>query len=192
MENIHFLFIFFQSITAIFIFLSTNPMHAILFMILLFFESAIVLAFFGLEFFSILFIIVYVGAIAILFLFIVMLLTVKFNNTKAFWSIFFFNFWNIICIFYGEMLFNQILNKADSFFFNVLNFTFELDVLHDLHIIAQILYNYYILCFLIAGLILLVALVGAISISYDFNEIKINKGVFRKLSRSSNFLAFFQ
>ena len=191
LNMLNFLFLI-QSFTAIAIFAAANPMHSILFMILLFFEVAVVLAVFGLEFFSILFILVYVGAIAILFLFIVKLLTLKDDDTNLISVGLIFFFWDFFFGIWGDKILTNIFYKSENYLLNIFDFNFDIDILHDLHIIAQILYNYYIICFLIAGLILLVALVGAVSISYDFNEVKMNKGVFRKLSRSSNFLAFFQ
>lgn len=186
MENIHHLFIFIQFITALLIFFSNNPMHSILFMILLFFESALILALFNLDFFALLFIIIYVGAIAILFLFIVMLLDVKFANNQLF-------YYYILSLTFCFFFFLGTIDSFEPLFYkenslNILYFEF----LIDLYVIAQILYNYYLFCFLIAGLILFVALVGAIAISFDFNKVKNHGVVFRKLSRSSNFLSFFQ
>ena len=186
MENIHNIFVFIQFTTALLIFFSNNPMHSILFMILLFFESALILAFFTLDFFALLFIIIYVGAIAILFLFIVMLLDVKFGNSQLFYSY-------ILAISFCFLFFLGGINSFESFFYKESDLnTLYIEFLIDLYVIAQILYNYYLFCFLIAGFILLVALVGAIAISFDFNKTKYHSIVFRKLSRSSNFLSFFQ
>ena len=75
-------FIVLQVFTSTFIYFSINPMHSILLLILLFFESSIVLSLFNLEFISILFILIYVGAIAILFLFIIMMLQLKLNDLE--------------------------------------------------------------------------------------------------------------
>ena len=54
-----------------------NPVHSVLFLILVFFNSAGLLVLLGLEFFAMIFLVVYVGAIAVLFLFVVMMLNIK-------------------------------------------------------------------------------------------------------------------
>ena len=56
---------------------SKNPVHSVLFLILVFFNSAGLLLLLGLDFFALIFLVVYVGAIAVLFLFVVMMLNIK-------------------------------------------------------------------------------------------------------------------
>ena len=80
MLNIYYIFSILQVFTASFLFFSNNPIHSILFLILLFFESTVILSFLNLEFVSLLFILVYVGAIAVLFLFVIMMLRVKLDE----------------------------------------------------------------------------------------------------------------
>jgi NADH-quinone oxidoreductase subunit J len=80
MLNIYYIFSVLQVFTASFLFFSNNPIHSILFLILLFFESTVILSFLNLEFVSLLFILVYVGAIAVLFLFVIMMLRVKLDE----------------------------------------------------------------------------------------------------------------
>jgi len=83
MFNLFNYFIILQVFTSTFIYFSINPIHSILLLILLFFESAVVLSLFNLEFISILFILIYVGAIAILFLFVIMMLQLKLNDKEG-------------------------------------------------------------------------------------------------------------
>lgn len=191
MITFHLFLVFLQFLTALFIFFSNNPMHSILFMIFLFFESAIVLVLFNLDFFAFLFILVYVGAVAVLFLFIVMLLEVKIENFNIlyFFSLnFFFNF----------LIINFFFNFFSSIFYNLTFYPFNfnainsIDMLSDILVLGQMLFNHYIFCFIFAGLILLVALIGAISLSYDFNLLKNKRVIFRQLNRSNNTLIFFQ
>ena len=56
---------------------SRNPVHSVLFLILVFFNGAGLLILLGLDFFAMVFLVVYVGAIAVLFLFVVMMLNIK-------------------------------------------------------------------------------------------------------------------
>jgi NADH-quinone oxidoreductase subunit J len=185
-------FIFLQVFTSTFIYFSVNPIHSLLLLILLFFESTIVLSLFNLEFISILFILIYVGAIAILFLFVIMMLQLKLNDLEVLFFlpfVFAFNFLFLIYLFtfYHPYKYNFLYKNFLEFScFDVVEESFN-----EIFIIGQFLYNYAIICFLLAGIILLLALLGAIVLSLEYN--KINLAVIsKKLIRSSNFVSFFK
>lgn len=75
-----FLFYFFSSLAllaGVMVIQSRNPVHSVLFLILVFFNAAGLLILLGLDFFAMIFLVVYVGAIAVLFLFVVMMLNIK-------------------------------------------------------------------------------------------------------------------
>jgi NADH-quinone oxidoreductase subunit J len=183
MSTLFLFFIFLQVFTSTFIFFSINPIHSILLLILLFFESSIVLSLFSLEFVSILFIIIYVGAIAILFLFVIMMLQLKLNNLEV---LFFFP----IILSINILIFFFFLHYSYPFFFLLYSKVLVYDEsFNELFIIGQFLYNYSIICFLLAGIILLLALLGSIIISLDFNKLRYNI-IFKKLNRVSNFISF--
>jgi len=55
-------------------------------------------------------------------------------------------------------------------------------------VLGQVLFNYYPVYFLIAGLLLLASMVGAIILIVDVNQVKQSNVVFRRLSRSDNFI----
>ena len=114
MEFLH-LFISFNLISVcILVFIVDNPVHSVLFLILAFFNAAVILFLFDVEFLGITFIIIYVGAIAILFLFVVMMLNVKiitFDLTK-----FYFLCFLIFIIFFLQIL---ILTFKNFFQFEV-------------------------------------------------------------------------
>lgn len=185
-------FVFLQVFTSTFIYFSVNPIHSILLLILLFFESSIVLSLFNLEFISILFILIYVGAIAILFLFVVMMLQLKLNDLEVFFFlpfVFGFNFLFLIFLFSFYQPYKYIFlynNYTKYACFDVVEESFN-----EIFIIGQFLYNYSILCFLLSGIILLLALLGSIVLSLDYN--KINSSLTsKKLIRNSNFVSFFK
>jgi NADH-quinone oxidoreductase subunit J len=77
MELIHFLLGFIVCTTGLFVFLSKNPVHSVLFLILTFFNSSAIVLLLNADFLALIFVIVYVGAIAVLFLFVVMMLNIK-------------------------------------------------------------------------------------------------------------------
>ena len=185
-------FIILQVFTSTFIYFSVNPIHSILLLILLFFESSIVLALLNLEFISILFILIYVGAIAILFLFVVMMLQLKLNDLEVLFFLPFsiaFNFLFLIFLFgyYQPYKYSFLYNNVNVFAcFEIVEESFN-----EIFIIGQFLYNYSAICFLLAGIILLIALLGSIVLSLEYN--KINSVVIsKKLIRNSNFVSFFK
>lgn len=188
MDFLHFGINFLLISFGFLVLLSTNPIHSVLFLILSFCCASVTLILFGLDFLALLFIIIYVGAIAVLFLFVVMMLNVKlysFNNLYqttfiALLLLFLFTqtFFLIHELFYASSL--SLLN-SETFF----------DTFSNIDIFGQVLYNSFLICFLIAGLILLVAMVGAISLTLTFKSNRKNELVFRQLSRSENFLTFF-
>merc|ERR1712194_517437 len=188
--NCFFIFSLLQVFTATFIFFSSNPIHSILLLILLFFE--VVLSLLKLEFISLLFILVYVGAIAVLFLFVVMMLRVKLNDLEILTILPI----SLAVNFYIYVSFLSQLQPftfySNAFYTNLfLCFSSIEEHITEIYMLGQVIYNYYIISFLIAGLILLLALVGAIVLSLDFNKSRLNGVVFRKLSRTANFVSFF-
>lgn len=188
MENLYYILLFVQFITVFAIFFSSNPMYSVLCMILLFFESALVVALFTLEFFALAFIIVYVGAVAILFLFVVMLLETKAEKQNILLSF-------CLTLFIGIIFFFKSYNFFIIFFCDISHYlTFNVDIAEEIFILGQALYTVFLPCVLIVGFILLFAMLGAIFLTFDFNIIKKRKfsAAARRLSRSTNFLAFFQ
>jgi len=144
---------------------SKNAVHSVLFLILSFVLSSVLLFLFKADFLALLSIIIYVGAIAVLFLFVVMMLNVKSTTIN-------FNFFFLVIITLMLLLLNifLLIDKVftDNFFVNT-NTTTVIDVLTNIEIFGQLLYNYNIYLVLIAGFLLLIALVGSISISIKRN-----------------------
>jgi hypothetical protein len=87
MDFLHLCVIYLQLLTILLIVFFRNPIHSILLLIILFFELTFVLIFFNIEFISLLLIVVYVGAVAVLFLFVVMMLQVKAELFNSFYII---------------------------------------------------------------------------------------------------------
>lgn len=78
MNTLFYIFSSFQLLSGIMVIQSRNPVHSVLFLILVFFNAAPLLLLLGLDFFAMIFLVVYVGGIAVLFLFVVMMLNIKF------------------------------------------------------------------------------------------------------------------
>lgn len=176
---------------------STNPIESVLFLILTFCNATAILFIFNAEFIGLTFIIIYVGAIAVLFLFVIMMLNIKNNSGLTlkynlfsflvyFSFFYFFSFSIFLCI-------KKVFYQQETFLIEQENNLLLLvDSLNNIDIMGQFLYNYYLVCFLLAGLILLIALVGSIVLTLRFDSMQKNQLANRQLARTDKFLSFFK
>ena len=192
MKLLHFFLVSFLILSSFFVFLSSNPVHSVLFLILSFVSSASLLFIFGADFLGVLFIIIYVGAIAVLFLFVVMMLDVKtntfLNTTYLFLFLFLSAFITLNIYLNLNLIFLDFNFEIYKEFFNWEKY---IDNLTNIGVLGQSLYNYFLSCFLLAGLILLIAMVGAIVLTLSLNKQKSFEIISRQLARSANVLAHF-
>ena len=141
--------------------ISKNPVHSVLWLILAFISSAGLFVLLGAEFVAMLLIIVYVGAVAVLFLFVVMMLDVDFAELKA----------GMAQYLPLSLLIGAILLMQLGMVFGPWEFSDTAQSLraaptptdtHNTAALGLILYDQYFLLFQLSGLILLVAMIGAI------------------------------
>ena len=140
-----------------------NPVHSVFSLILTFCISSCLLLSINIDFLAMIFIVVYVGAIAVLFLFVVMMLNIKLVQfTES--IIRYIPFGIILCIiFVNEIYF---INFKFKLITNVQNDWINYFINSDaIVLIGEILYTNYIHLFILAGLILLIAMVGTINIT---------------------------
>lgn len=155
-------------ISSLSVVLVQNTFFALLFLILSFFLTSIVFFLLELEFLGLILITIYVGAVAVLLLFVLMMLETKLKDfSKNIFVYFPFGvFINGIFLFELVSVISKSFNENvyhESFTFNsYLNWYMVLDSLTDLEIYGQLLYTQYVLQVLVAGLILFLALVGVI------------------------------
>ena len=143
--------------------LARNPVHSVLWLILTFFSAAGLFVLMGAEFVAMLLAIVYVGAVAVLFLFVVMMLDVDFTELKggmAKYMPFGVLIGAILLIELG-LIFSRwtFAEEAQNLRQSV---TPDMEVTHNTAALGQLIYTDYIYLFQAAGLILLVAMIGAI------------------------------
>tara|TARA_B100001175_G_scaffold86176_1_gene72421 strand:+ start:352 stop:981 length:630 start_codon:yes stop_codon:yes gene_type:complete len=141
--------------------ISRNPVHSVLWLILAFLSSAGLFVLLGAEFLAMLLIIVYVGAVAVLFLFVVMMLDVDFSTLKAEMAGYL-----PIALLIGVVLVMQ-LGMAFGVWSYAETALGAREVLansehHNTEALGLILYDRYFILFQLSGLILLVAMIGAI------------------------------
>ncbi|WP_340300583.1 NADH-quinone oxidoreductase subunit J [Roseobacter sp. HKCCD5988] len=148
---------------ALLVVLARNPVHSVLWLILSFLSAAGLFVLLGAEFVAMLLIIVYVGAVAVLFLFVVMMLDVDFAELKAGMAQYM-----PLALLIGVILLIQLGLAYGTWAFSegidtrLGNPTPAIDQMHNTKALGMILYDHYLLVFQLAGLVLLVAMVGAI------------------------------
>jgi len=195
-------FFFFSSIaltSAIFVIYSTNTIYSAFFLILVFINSTGLLLISEVEFISIMLIIIYVGAITVLFLFVIMMLDINVlidknnNNNFGYLPIIFlisFIFFLETFVMFSKIfttyyhLIEQSFFKNDFFYRQIVN---QLDTITNIETIGQVLYSYYAFFFLTAGIILLIALIGAVTLTKKEKKKPnfLTKNLYKQLSRNS-------
>jgi NADH:ubiquinone oxidoreductase subunit 6 (subunit J) len=186
MDNILLITLSFLILTnAIMIITNKNPIHSILFLVLVFVTTTGLLLLLGVEFIAMLFLVVYVGAITVLFLFVIMMLNIKIIELNErfikYLPVGFF----IGLIFILEILFlinNNLTSEhlslidmyvnnnnyilLNNYFINLNNY-FEITSLTNLEQISNVLYTKFVYLFVLAGIILLIAMIGAIILTLN-------------------------
>ncbi|MEH6409844.1 MAG: NADH-quinone oxidoreductase subunit J [Hyphomonas sp.] len=145
-------------LSAVMVIAARNPVHSVLFLILAFFTSAGLLVLIGAEFLAMLLVVVYVGAVAVLFLFVVMMLDVDFVELKqGFLSYLPFG------LFVGAVFLAEIVLASFAGLENHVGaFDASPGAETNAEAIGQVMYTQYMLLFQLAGIVLLVAMIGAI------------------------------
>ena len=150
-------------VSGLMVVLSRNPVHAVLWLILTFFSAAGLFVLLGAEFVAMLLVIVYVGAVMVLFLFVVMMLDVDFAELKSGMS----KYVRIGSLIGLVILVELVIATsawvvADSAPDMRAAITPALEDVENTVALGQILYTQYVYLFQAAGIILLVAMIGAI------------------------------
>lgn len=181
--------------SAFMVVVSKHPVFSLLFLVASFLLSAFLLFLLECEFLALLFITIYVGAIAVLFLFSIMMLEAKISNLSK-------NIMKYIPMgfLFGGILLFFVIQKISFFYEGNSDYTLNnyqnwydlIDSTTDVDVFGQVLYSYFVLQVLVAGLILLVVLVGVVYLTNTFKpEDKIlEQATFKQLARESKF--FFQ
>jgi NADH-quinone oxidoreductase subunit J len=148
---------------AIAVVFARNPVHSVLWLILAFFNAAGLMLLVGAEFIAMLLVIVYVGAVAVLFLFVVMMLDIDFASLRSGFTR------NLpFGILIALVLIAEILIAVSAWKAGPAMSGRHIPATAQPNIVAfgQLLYSRYLLPFEVAGLILLVAMIGAIVLTH--------------------------
>ena len=168
-----YVFSFVAVLSALMVISARNPVHSVLFLILSFVNASGLFVLLGAEFLAMILVVVYVGAVAVLFLFVVMMLDINFIKLRE-GFLQYLPFGALL----GIVLITElgILFLTKSFSETSLTKFVESPVMNDVEntkLIGQVLYTDYFYLFQISGLILLVAMVGSITLTLrDRGQVK--------------------
>lgn len=169
-------------IGGLFTVISRQPVHSVLWLILAFLSSAGLFVLLGAEFVAMLLIIVYVGAVMVLFLFVVMMLDVDFAELKAEMARYM-----PLALLIGLILLMQFVMAFGAWEANTAAEGLRAQVIptdvHNTQALGLILYDQYFLLFQLSGLILLVAMIGAIVLTVRHRPNIKRQNVMLQLSR---------
>ena len=189
----HSLFFYFFSTIAVFasimVTVSRNTVYSVFFLILVFVTVSILFIMIGAEFLGMIMLIVYVGAVAVLFLFVVMMLniteqTVKRSTRKGFIN-------NIsVGLIVGLIIFLELLVVVGGWnykgtFVPLSSTSLNLEI-SNTHAIGNVLYTDYIHLFQIVGMILLISMIGAITLTFSKRENIKRQSYFDQIQREKS------
>ena len=173
-------------ISAIMVTVSKNTVHSVFFLILDFISISCLFIMIGAEFLGMIMLIVYVGAVAVLFLFVVMMLNVAQQKNQWFYSestsghipigliISTIIFFELIIVVGGWKYKPELSNPNTTQISNEISNT---------HSLGQVLYTDYIHIFQISGMILLIAMIGAIVLTFRRREGLKTQSYLKQISR---------
>lgn len=180
-----YLFSFLTIASAFMVISSRNPVHSVLFLIVAFFNSAGLFVLLGAEFLAMILVVVYVGAVAVLFLFVVMMLDVDFTELRQGFLQYLpigATVGVILCVELIAVLAGTAIN-AHSAAEAVVPIPPVAET-SNIQAIGELLYTRYIYFFQTAGLVLLVAMIGAIVLTLRHKENVKRQNISAQVARS--------
>lgn len=166
-------------LTGIFVIITKNPIISILFLICLFLSIASYLMLLGMNFIGLSYLLVYIGAVSILFLFILMLINIRISELQSETSnslplalimglCFYYIVYDVIPVdMYKNKIINNMINTTNEKLFFVTSSIWDGMLIENSHIVSigNIMYTSYFLWIIITSIILLLAMVGTIIIT---------------------------
>ena len=170
-----------MAVTAAFMVVAArNPVHSVMFLILTFFSAAGLFVLMGAEFLALLLVMVYVGAVAVLFLFVVMMLDVDFVEMKQG----FLQYLPVGALVALVLLAEMVLVGAAYYSGDATGVAPRTDGLSNMEAIGRVLYTDYAFFFEATGIVLLVAMIGAIVLTLRTREGVPNQDIAAQVARS--------
>jgi len=195
MENIIFYFLFFSIIAnGLFIILSKNPIHSILFLVLVFISTTILLIFLGVEFIAMLFLVIYIGAIIVLFLFVIMMLNIKIIEFNERFILYLPIGFSLGIIFILELFYLininfsifKIINEIffNNYFYVYNDYYYSIVKINNIENLSTILYTKFFYFFFLSGIILLIAMLGSIVLTLNHKFLNKKQDIYLQTIKS--------
>lgn len=164
-----------------------NPVHSVLFLIMVFVMSAGILLLINVEFLAVVYVVVYVGAIAVLFLFVVMMLNVRMAELSAS-AVSYLPIGFMICfvlfIEFYYILTSDLVASKNTIELSYVSWVDVVQQVSNVEVLAEVLYTYYAYFFILAGAVLFVAMVGAIVLTL-YHKIDVRRQeVYKQVGRT--------
>lgn len=164
---------------------SLNPIHSILFFILAVCNLSAILLLLKIGFLAFMFFIIYIGAISVLFLFIIMLLNIRILDLKENilnylpinLTVAFLIAINFMLIFYQELTPIEINNTMKAW-------SDHLNEITDVETVGLLIYTYYYYFFFVIGLVLLIAMVSSIMLTLSHKKLVRRQNLFIQINKS--------
>jgi NADH-quinone oxidoreductase subunit J len=187
-----YLFSFVAVLSALMVISSKNPVHSVLFLILSFVNAAGIFVLLGAEFLAMILIVVYVGAVAVLFLFVVMMLDINFIKLReGFLQYLPFGalLGIVLIVELGILFLTKSFSQSSLVEYSTMPIITETE---NTKLLGSVLYTKYFFLFQLCGLILLVAMIGSITLTlrqrskskkqiiYNQNNVDISKAIIKK------------
>jgi len=195
--GLFYLFSSFCILSSLFVIFTKNPIFSILFLIFSFTNVSCLLFLFNFEFLPITFLIIYVGAIAVLFLFVLMMLNIKLSELQNSYSNFipfallfgFIFIVELLFLFRSEFVFLNIFNESSILFLseflstssNNIDFNNLLGLYSNLKKVASAFFSGYLFSFLISGYVLLLAMVAAIILTLQKSFVSKSQNIYAQV-----------
>lgn len=177
--------------------LTKNPVYSVLSLIAIFLNISVILIIHNFDFLGLIILLVYVGAIAVLFLFIIMMINIKkIENITSIYmlissSIFFLFFFYITYMIWSIYIFNIPIELSSNINIYTFNYSsFISDSNNNINLLNKVgfyLFNDYYLCIWASGILLLISIIGSIFIT-NFKKGFSNKAQFNQFFRINTIL----
>lgn len=164
-----------------------NPVHSVLFLILAFFNAAGLFVLLGAEFLAMLLVVVYVGAVAVLFLFVVMMLDINLTELRQG----FLQYLPIGAVIGGIMAIELVLIVGGWHFSPVVSSSISAAIPPVEHVsntraLGELLYTKFVYLFQASGLVLLVAMIGAITLTHRQRKGVKKQNIAKQIAREDS------
>jgi NADH-quinone oxidoreductase subunit J len=171
-------------VAALAVITAKNPVHSVLFLILTFFSAAGLFVLMGAEFLAMILVVVYVGAVAVLFLFVVMMLDVDFGELRRGSARYLPFGAGVAGLLTVEMIFVAASVADRGAAARITGARGDVGSVTNAEAIGSVLYTDYVYLFQAAGLVLLVAMIGAIVLTLQHRVGVKRQSVSRQMART--------